>query len=340
LAAALLAGPLAAWGKEAILWERYKKTFITADGRVVDFAQGEASHSEGQGYSMLLAADYGDRDTFDKLWSWTGRNLAVRADGLLAWRWGRRLTGAWGVIDYNNATDGDLLVALALAKAGAKWNDPALTKSGLALARAVREQVLIPWVGRSYLLPGHFGFDFNGGFTLNPSYMVLPAFRLFANLDEGGKKTWEKIHADAMYLISKSSFGRMQVPADWVVVDAEGQIRLHGDKSPYSGKEAVRVFLYVSFEKAPVFPPGLDAILSFYETQGYIPLQVNLAENEVALAKAPGGYYAVYAKASAAKGKDALAKKLFKAGREALDQEAKNYYSMVLYLLATSEDAL
>ena len=187
-AVAMLMGALAcphiALGKENALWEKYKKTFITADGRVIDYQQGESSHSEGQGYSMLIAIDYGDKPAFDAIWAWTQKNLAVRADGLLAWLWGKRVNGAWGVIDYNNATDGDLLVALALLKAGAKWNDQTLTKNGLALAQAIREHLLVSWAGRTYLLPGHFGFAFDGGFTLNPSYQVLPAFRLFAGADK------------------------------------------------------------------------------------------------------------------------------------------------------------
>ena len=332
--------PDIAQGKENALWERYKKTFIAADGRVIDFQQNESSHSEGQGYSMLIAIDYGDRAVFDAIWAWTRKNLAVRADGLMAWLWGKRINGSWGVIDYNNATDGDLLVALALLKAGAKWNDQSLTKSGLAIAQAIRDHLQVSWMGRAYLLPGHFGFAFNGGFALNPSYQILPAFRRFAAEDKAGKEAWEKVLSDAHHLIARSCFGVMQLPADWVNVDDKGVIRLSADKSVYSGKEAVRVFLYIAHEKEPHFPPGLDAMLSFYETQGYIPQQVNLVEGEVSIVRAPGGFYAVYGKAAAAKGKDALAKKLFSAGRGALDKENRNYYSMALYLLATSESAI
>ncbi|MDH4183942.1 MAG: glycosyl hydrolase family 8 [Nitrospinota bacterium] len=340
VAVAILAWPCTAWCKEAGLWERYKDTFISADGRVIDYQQSEVSHSEGQGYSMLLALEYGDQEVFRKLWAWTKLNMAVRADGLLAWRWGKRLTGAWGVIDYNNATDGDILVAMALIKAGAKWGDKEMKLSGLALARAVRENLVVSRNGRAYLLPGHFGFDFNGGFSLNPSYMVFSAFRLFASVDAEGAQTWGKIHADAKHLILKSQFGQMAMVADWVAVDEHGDIRLHWEKSPYSGKEAVRVFLYTAFDPPVKSPDGLGSVLRFYQQQDYIPLQMNIMIGEVSLAPAPGGFYAVYAKAAAAAGKDALAKKLFKAARAAIDGEDKNYYSLVLYLLATSEETL
>ena len=50
---------LLAWGtayaQPAKDWEAYKKRFVSPDGRVVDFLQGQISHSEGQGYGLLLA---------------------------------------------------------------------------------------------------------------------------------------------------------------------------------------------------------------------------------------------------------------------------------------------
>ena len=332
--------PADSWGKEAGLWERYKGTFIAGDGRVVDFHQEEISHSEGQGYSMLLALDYDDRETFEKLWNWTRGNLAVRSDGLLAWRWGKRITGAWGVIDYNNATDGDILVAMALMKAGAKWGNRDLADAGLALSRAIRKNLVVevgPW---SCLLPGYFGFEFDGGFALNPSYMIPTAFELFARTDDEGKTAWRHIHKGALRLVKESGFGQMKLPADWVAVDRQGNIQPHWGKSRYSGKEAVRVFLYSSFDGSVKHVPGLDVMLGLHRKFGYIPAQVNLLSSEVSMEPAPAGFYAVYGKSAAAVGKNGIAEKLFREARAALDKEDRNYYSFVLYLLATSEEAL
>jgi endoglucanase len=53
---------------------------VTEAGRVVDTAKGLISHSEGQGYGLLLAVAAGDRSTFDRIWGWTRANLAVRKD--------------------------------------------------------------------------------------------------------------------------------------------------------------------------------------------------------------------------------------------------------------------
>lgn len=95
-------------------WQGYKQRFVTSAGRVVDTANGQISHSEGQGYGMLLAVAANDRPTFERLWGWTRANLMVRDDQLIAWRWtpGQRPP----ITDMNNATDGDILIAWALRR--------------------------------------------------------------------------------------------------------------------------------------------------------------------------------------------------------------------------------
>ena len=110
-------------------WERFKQAYVESDGRVMDTGQGRISHSEGQGFTMLFAVHYGDRAAFDRVWQWTKRNLQVRDDALLAWKWEQ---GA--VTDRNNASDADILVAWALARAAEKWREP----EHLALVTAER----------------------------------------------------------------------------------------------------------------------------------------------------------------------------------------------------------
>ncbi len=69
-------------------WAIYQKNFVSADGRVIDTGNGDVSHSEGQGYGLVIAAAYGDRAAFDRIWTWTQQNLQVRhGDKLLAWQW-------------------------------------------------------------------------------------------------------------------------------------------------------------------------------------------------------------------------------------------------------------
>ncbi|MFN2268827.1 MAG: glycosyl hydrolase family 8, partial [Desulfonatronovibrio sp.] len=95
-------------------WNVFKARFLTSDGRIIDRFQNNISHSEGQGYAMIMAALCNEPDIFDSLWKWTRDNLQVRrTDSLLVWSWGERFPEQWTVLDYNNATDGDILVAWA-----------------------------------------------------------------------------------------------------------------------------------------------------------------------------------------------------------------------------------
>ena len=122
--------------KEA--WQAYKTKFISNDGRVIDYFQKSISHSEGQGYGLLLALMYDDQETFDRLLKWSLDNLQIRRDALFAWAWGQRSNGAWMVIDYNNASDGDMLISFALVKAAKKWNHPPYMTLALEIIKDIR----------------------------------------------------------------------------------------------------------------------------------------------------------------------------------------------------------
>ncbi|HMP62965.1 MAG TPA: glycosyl hydrolase family 8, partial [Phenylobacterium sp.] len=105
-----LAAPVAACAtvNGEVDWREFKRRFLAADGRIIDTGNGGISHSEGQGFALLLAQAHGDRRAFDLIWGWTRRTLQ-RPDGLFAWRYDPRENPA--VNDPNNATDGDIFLA-------------------------------------------------------------------------------------------------------------------------------------------------------------------------------------------------------------------------------------
>ena len=159
-------------------WEAYKRAFITAQGRVVDTGNGDISHSEGQGYGMLLAVAANDRAAFDLIWGWTRANLMVRPDALFAWRWEANARPA--VADFNDAADGDILIAWALSEAGEAWRDAAYRVAARRTATDVAHKLIVKGaVLASLLLPGTVGFsakDRRDGPVANLSYWVFPAF--------------------------------------------------------------------------------------------------------------------------------------------------------------------
>jgi len=324
-----------AYGREQSLWKEYKSHFITHDGRVIDYYQGQIGHSEGQGYGMLLAVIYDDKNTFDRIWQWTKNNLQVRRDNLLAWCWGKRPNGEWDVIDYNNATDGDILVAFALLKVAKKWHDNHYQTEGLKIIKSIREKLALNWEDRIFLLPGYYGFTKNGSLQLNPSYLILPAYRCFAEVDK--KNFWKKVHQNARFLLSRASFTSLHLPADWITLNKTG-VSICTDKSHYFGYEAIRILLYLCWEERPQFPSGVKEIFKFYKKLHYIPLWVDLVNVSLSLRDAPAGFYAIYARVAQRIGEETLSKELFEKAKEKLLTEKDNYYSFTLYLLAESKE--
>ena len=195
-------------------WDHFLRRHVHADGRVIDDGSGGVSHSEGQGIGMLLAVHFGDRGTFDRLWQWTRKNLMVRDDGLIAWRWSPQTE----VTDRNNATDGDVFVAWALMRAGARWDSKEYLDAGISLARAVREKLIRRTARGVVLLPGMEGFEKNGALVLNLSYWVFPAFAEFSRTEKS--PVWAELIHTGNRLVAEARFGRWGLPPDWLRQDA------------------------------------------------------------------------------------------------------------------------
>lgn len=313
------------------LWEQYKSDFISKDGRVIDFSQNQISHSEGQGYGMLISLFNNDKVTFDTIWKWTKTNLHVRKDGLSAWNWGKRANEEWGVIDYNNASDGDILIAYALAAASAKWNDDSYKTEALKILEGIKKHLAIKWGDRTFILPGYYGFFKNENIALNPSYIIPSAYKRFSEIDD--KAFWDKVYNDGMFLIERCAFGKLNLPPDWVVLKG-AEILINAEKGARFGYEAIRTILYLSWETKPSFPSGLSEIFNIYEKLGYVPLYVDLANDTISLKSAPAGFYAVYAAAAKKTGRTDLSIRLLKSAIDKAAAEKNDYYSTSLLLLA------
>jgi len=197
------------------LWEAYKQRFIAREGRLVDDSAKSVSHSEGQGYAMLLAAFAGDAETFGALWAWTSANLEIRGDGLAAWRWSPQDDPH--VKDKNNATDGDLLIAWALAEAGREWKNKEYAAQSRKIALAIAAQATYPAIFGTALSPGVAGFgpdDREDGPLVNLSYWVFPAFESLAEV--APEVDWPRLRQSGLALIDGARFGPRRLPSDWI----------------------------------------------------------------------------------------------------------------------------
>lgn len=197
-------------------WSVFAGKFLDPEGRIVDNANGNISHSEGQGYGLLLSYLANNRGDFDRIWAFTRTQLLVRDDGLAAWKWDPATNPH--VSDLNNATDGDLLIAYALALAGKSWKRPELVQAATDLAKALAEAGIEDVDGMKLMKPGSMGFgrgDRDDGPVVNPSYWVFEAFSLMADL--APEADWRRVSKSGLALAKRSAaIGDAGLPPDWV----------------------------------------------------------------------------------------------------------------------------
>jgi len=226
-------------------WWLYKSAFMEG-GKIVDRSNGNITHSEGQGYGMLLAVAADDRDAFTALWSWTEKQLFVRGDGLAAWKWDPSSNPH--VSDPNNASDGDLLIAWALMRAGQKWANPGYTDKAKAIVAALTEKAIVndPAYG-VLLLPAAQGFSASeqpDGPVVNLSYWIFPAIRDLGTISKDFPA--KDLLQTGTKLLKTARFGSSQMPSDWISL--KGEYPRPAQKfAPNFGYDAVRIPLYAAW---------------------------------------------------------------------------------------------
>lgn len=238
--------PLGGALKTPAVWQSYKARFITDQGRVVDTGNKQVSHSEGQGYAMLLAVAANDRPTFDRVWGWTRANLMVRDDQLIAWRWEPNRRPA--VSDMNDASDGDILVAWALAEAGEFWDDMSYRTASRRIAvELARKLVMFKTKLGAILLPAVAGFHADerpDGPVINLSYYVFPAF---ARLKLAAPEVdWPGLTQTGLEILDATRAKEDALPADWLSLK-NWTARPADGFPPHFSYNAVRVPLYLAW---------------------------------------------------------------------------------------------
>ena len=308
-------------------WIRYKQSYISPQGRVIDTGHAGISHSEGQGIGLLLAVHNRDHAAFDNIWRWTRINLQIRDDKLAAWKWVPGDSGG-NVPDKNNATDGDLFIAWALYRAGRQWQDASYLQAGTAISRDIRAKLLGQSAHGAFLLPGEQGFIKAGGVTINLSYWVFPALQDLDRLDPAPE--WGNLIASGLHLLQWGRFGRWQLPADWLQLAVMPEIA--PDFKPRFSYDAVRIPLYLIWAKLD----NPDNLRPFNEFWGYfqfarfVPAWTALADDSVDSHDAPAGIHAVI---SLTRLKGAARSSQHELHLPALSP-GEGYYSATLLLLA------
>ena len=304
-------------------WADFKQRFVLSDGRVMDPENGFVSHSEGQGWAMLLAVEHDDHATFKKVWNWTKSTL--RRDDLALFSWQYDPHAPEGVPDKNNATDGDILIAWALMRAAERWDVPSYRQAAGSIRATIAHNLIRSAGSYQVLLPGLEGFVFGDGLVVNLSYYVLPALQDFAKA--APNEPWPGVIRSYSALLSDSVHVGYDLPLDWLFVSTSGQLSAARHEPPLFGYEAVRVPLYYAWGGgdadwlAWMATRWMDAAQN--ANAPWLPAWVNLQTREISAYPASPGMVRIYS--------------LARAPHEPLpDIRPRNraYYSSALYMLA------
>jgi endoglucanase len=271
-------------------WDAYRRRFIQADGRVIDWEGQGRSTSEGQAYAMIRSVLIDDPKTFDLTLKWAENNLrrgGPQSDHLWAWRWGPEalliaempptqpprevpvpvatITGTpepresppskWGILDENFATDGDIDAAMALILAARRWKNPDYLRLAQAKIRDIWTLSTIDLQGKRYLLPGPIAaFVKPDRLELNPSYLSPAAFRLFAQVDPD--HDWTGLANDSYrQLDAISAVSPVGLPSDWIALSRSDRPQWTPIPQPNAlvsryGYDAYRVWWRVALDAA------------------------------------------------------------------------------------------
>ena len=231
-----LGGALA---KDTALWQTYVAQFVATDGRVIDNVNSGISHTESQGYGMLLAVAANDKSSFERIWAFTQSTMYIREDGLGAWKFEPKAVDvasndvaasaqavttpvAGQITDMNNATDGDILIAWALAEAGAAGFGEQYSARAVQLSQALRSTVYNAGSFGLQMMPGKIGFsaaERGGKPVVNLSYWVFPAFDRLAVL--APQPMWSQLTKSGKALVRASQSFASALPSDWLALNVE-----------------------------------------------------------------------------------------------------------------------
>ena len=301
-------------------WQQFKNTFIQS-GRVVDISQNGISHTEGQGMAMLLAVKNNDPQSFEQIWNWTQRTLQVRDDKLLAWSW----SPTQGVMDTNNASDGDLFIAWALSLAYTRWQEPRYLFAALQISQAIREKLIRKTNFGTVLLPGTFGFEKPEGLKLNLSYWVFPAIAELATLDPAPE--WNELKVTGLQLLERAQYGKWKLPPDWIMYKDGLTSPTDGDRFGY---DAVRIPLYLIWgnQASNSNMKPFQSFWSSFKGQEFLPAWVDLKTGDIGTYNASLGFHSIAALSLAYPKVDLV---------QLPNYDSKDgYYSSMLYLFTKS----
>lgn len=308
-------------------WNEYKSRFIQNDGRVIDKKNGNITHSEAIGYTLYFAYRFNDDKTFDKVYNWYKNNLHKNKYDLVSWKWGEKSHHKWGILDHNNATDGDLWIAYDLLLMAQKREDTQLKAEAFSLMEAIKEHLVVTYGGKLFLLPGKEGFKKREHIVLNPSYYRFDILEAFSTVEDTGP--WRALARDGEWLLHQAVFSPLKLHSDWITIDENLTVKPAQNK--IFGYDAIRIPLNIIQSNLSTKTTLLQSYKSYVNMmrEGLLPLgTVNLEKGTISLYDYCYGHLAIYDKLAT---QPLFADKL----KSMIEEDKDNYYAYTLYLFTT-----
>jgi len=159
---------------------KYVSTCPSGGKRVVGCAASTCS--EAMGYGMLIAVNSGHQDLFNSLWTLVDALIPVPSAGgtvagnnLVPWS----INSDCSVADYNNATDGDLDIAMSLVQADKRWPGNGYLDKAIPIIKDILNKNTALTGGKRVLLTGAKQTVGDGG---RPSYFAPGYYRVFIDI--------------------------------------------------------------------------------------------------------------------------------------------------------------
>ncbi len=195
--------------------------------------------SEGIGYGALLAAAWGDKTTFDGVWTYYQKAAAVAdgkkgtSHGLMGWKvYSDACT--LGNMEAGSASDADLDMAMGLLQAECVWGGGTYLAGATQLINAIKQYQTKSVTSGTALLPGDNWGD--NTYCENPSYFSPGYYRVFAKVVTADATFWNKMADDTYTFLNLTTHATSGLTHDWDTNGSGGC----GNTSMWYGYDAAR----------------------------------------------------------------------------------------------------
>lgn len=268
------------WNTKAVSWQEYKKKYLKEEGYIIDPYNQNRVTSEAQGYGLILAVKNNDRQTFDRIYNWTKKNMQ-REDKLFSWHWNGSL------VDKNNATDGDLLISYGLLLAYRKWKENYYQKEFSEINNSLKRLIVNILAGncvKSLLLPAAYGFS-NEKYeiTIYPSYYIDFVLKELSRED----RDWNQVYR---FIDKINAIKNLSTQLKFSLISKEMV------PTEYSDMDVYRVILYsyVAGRDLSALRDSFKEIDGFFKTKGYIPIRFHYGRQEQEKSESPFCVYRMF----------------------------------------------